>query len=155
MEEIIKPDMESWLAKFQLAIPIKIRFSETDAFGHVNNVSYFIYFEQARVDYMQELGIDKELLSNKDFLVVTADLYCQFLGEIYFGEEIEVKIRAAKIGNSSFDVEYAVVKKNNNKLAAVGRGAIVFMDRKTKKSTSIPVHIREKIINFEPAITIK
>lgn len=153
MERIVSPDQSTWLSMFRFNTPIKIRFSETDAFGHVNNISYFIYFEQARVDYLQELGIDRELLTNKDFLVVTADLYCQYLEEIYFGEEIDVKLRAAKLGRSSFDLEYAIVKKSNNRLAAVGRGAIVFIGRQDKKSAPIPQHLREKLISYEPALT--
>jgi acyl-CoA thioester hydrolase len=35
-----------------------VRFCETDALGHVNNVSYFIYFEQGRVDLFREIGLN-------------------------------------------------------------------------------------------------
>jgi acyl-CoA thioesterase FadM len=37
---------------FKLSIPIQVRFSDLDALGHVNNVTYFTYFEIARVKYL-------------------------------------------------------------------------------------------------------
>ncbi len=39
------------LGTFKFHTPIRIRFGETDANRHVNQVSYFIYIEQARMDY--------------------------------------------------------------------------------------------------------
>ncbi len=37
---------------FKLIILIEVRFSDLDALGHVNNVTYFTYFEIARVKYL-------------------------------------------------------------------------------------------------------
>ena len=111
IEQIIQPDEETWLKKFRFGTDLRVRFCETDALGHLNNVSYFIYYEQARLDYFRELNVMEDLLSGNDMYVVTADLYCQFLGEVYYGEELEVKLRTTKIGNTSFDLEYGLIRK--------------------------------------------
>lgn len=149
MRKLIQPDQETWLSKFHYSTPIRVRFCETDAFGHVNNVSYLIYFEQARVDYIKELELEDEFLTSRDYYIVTADIYCQYLGEVEFGEELEVRIRTSKLGNTSFDLEYAIIVKDTNNLVAAGRGAIVFMDSSTKKKTPIPDYIKEKIAKYE------
>lgn len=148
MFSIITPDEKTWLNKFHFSSKVRVRFSETDAFGHVNNVSYFIYFEQVRVDYLRELAIDSVLKGDDENFIVTADLYCQYLGETHFGDELTVMARTAKLGNSSVDLEYAILNQKGQ-LVAIGRGALVFMDRATKRSTPIPSEIRQKIVDFE------
>ncbi|WP_068614873.1 acyl-CoA thioesterase [Paenibacillus tuaregi] len=145
-ESFVQPDPESWLAKFQFFIPIKVRYCETDLLGHVNNVSYFMYFEQGRIEYFENLGLTQDLFSDERVSVV-ADLECQYLAQIYLRDPLKLYIRVAKLGRSSIDVEYALVA--HDELKAAGRGAIVLIDTKTGKSTPIPDSAREAIRSFE------
>lgn len=48
-------------------LPVKIRVSETDALGHVSNISYFIYLEEARVELFRNLGIMEEIAAGRLF----------------------------------------------------------------------------------------
>ncbi|GIP22812.1 thioesterase family protein [Paenibacillus sp. J22TS3] len=145
-ESFVQPDPGSWLAKFQFFIPIKVRYCETDLLGHVNNVSYFMYFEQGRIEYFENLGLTQDLFSDERVSVV-ADLECQYLAQIYLRDPLKLYIRVAKLGRSSIDVEYALVA--HDELKAAGRGAIVLIDTKTGKSTPIPDAAREAIRGFE------
>lgn len=145
-ETFIQPDPQSWLDSFHFSIPIKIRYCETDMLGHVNNVSYFMYFEQGRIEYFENLGLTDELFSEKQVSVV-ADLECQYLAQMYLKDPLVLHVKVAKIGRSSMDVQYAIVV--NNQLKAAGRGTIVLMDTKSGKSTPIPDEARQKISSFE------
>ena len=49
-------NIEEWASSFQFKHPVKVRFSETDMFGHVNNTVLFMYFEEARVEYFKSIG---------------------------------------------------------------------------------------------------
>ncbi|WP_026678370.1 acyl-CoA thioesterase [Fictibacillus gelatini] len=140
----IQPNIEEWLKKFKFSTTINVRFCETDMSGHVNNTSYFIYFEQARTEYLQNLGIFDHNLT-----VVTADMWCHYHSEAFFGEELIAAARVARLGNSSTDIEYAIVSKKENRLVATGSGTIVLVDKETKKSTRVPENIREAIKKFE------
>ncbi|UMZ75482.1 acyl-CoA thioesterase [Natranaerofaba carboxydovora] len=152
IENIIQPDKETWLKKFRFSTDTRVRFCETDAFGHLNNVSYFIYFEQARLDYFRELALTEKLLNDNQLYIVTADLYCQFLGEVYFDEELEVKLRTTKLGNTSFDLEYGLIRKEKGIVAATGRGAIVLVDKHSHKSTPLPDDLKNIIKEYEPEL---
>lgn len=145
-ESFIQPDPESWLNKFHFSIPIKVRYCETDMLGHVNNVSYFMYFEQGRIEYFENLGLFDSMFSSEKVAVV-ADLECQYLAQMYRSDKVNLHVRVASIGRSSLDVEYAVVVED--RLKAAGRGAIVLIDTPTGKSTPIPEEIREAIAAFE------
>lgn len=142
----VQPDPQSWLSTFHFSFPIKIRYCETDMLGHVNNVSYFMYFEQGRIEYFENLGLTEELFSKKAVSVV-ADLECQFLAQMYLKDPLMLHVKVAEIGRSSMDVQYAIVV--NEQLKAAGRGTIVLIDTATGKSTPIPDEARKIISTFE------
>ncbi|TJY42280.1 acyl-CoA thioesterase [Cohnella pontilimi] len=144
----VQPDPQGWLDKFHFSIPIKVRYVETDMSGHVNNVSYFIYFEQGRVEYMENLGV-AGVLFNEENVVVVADLECQYLQQIYLKDSLHLRVRVAKLGRSSYDLEYAIVDQSTGQPKAVGRGAMVYIDKKSGKSAPLPDVVREKITAFE------
>lgn len=150
----IKTDLETWLKGFNFHTLFRTRFSETDAFGHVNNVSYFTYFEQARLDYFdnlkmfEALGIDRYNQNNEN-IVVTANLECHYLAQLYYGQEIEVYVKASSIGRSSFELQYCLIEKEQELIAAVGRGSVVYINRKTGKSEPLPQILKDKLINYD------
>lgn len=144
----VQPDPQGWLGKFHFSIPIKVRYFETDMLGHVNNVSYFIYFEQGRVEYLEHLGLSEDLF-NEEKVCVVADLQCHFLAQIFIKEPLKLCVRVAKLGRSSFDLEYALVEAATGQPKAVGRGAMVHIDKSTGKSWPIPDAVRDKIFSFE------
>ncbi|GAB6991690.1 acyl-CoA thioesterase [Paenibacillus pini] len=145
-ESFIQPDPQSWMEKFHFSIPIKVRYCETDMLGHVNNVSYFMYFEQGRIEYFENIGLFDEIFGEEQIAVV-ADLECQYLAQMYRSDKVVLHVRVAKIGRSSLDVEYAIIA--SDMLKAAGRGAIVLIDKKSGKSTPIPDDVREAIASFE------
>jgi acyl-CoA thioester hydrolase len=148
--EYIQPNVEKWLAKFQFLTDIKIRYCETDMSGHVNNVSYLIYFEQGRVEYFDNLELGKKVLhEHADLMIVAADIACHYHSEAFFRETLTLGVRAAHLGNRSLDLEYYLLAKEKNRLVATGRGTIVLMDKTTRRSVPIPQCVREKIIAFE------
>lgn len=142
----LQPNPESWVKTFRFFTPIRVRYCETDLLGHVNNVSYFMYFEQGRIEYIEHLGITDQLFG-EDRMTVVADLQCTYLKPLYLRDPIQLGVRVAKLGRSSIDVEYALMV--NDELRAAGRGTIVLVDKKTGRSTAIPNHLREIIQAFE------
>lgn len=156
LPQYIKPDIETWLKSFRFKTTFRTRFSETDAFGHINNVSYFTYFEQARIDYFEHLQLFNHLNNIKelqgeanDNLIVTASLECNYLAQLFYGQDIDIYVRTSRLGNSSLDLEYAIVERENKKLVAVGTGAIVNINGKTNKSEPLPSFIKDKINEYE------
>ncbi|MBO8172397.1 MAG: acyl-CoA thioesterase [Bacillaceae bacterium] len=146
----IQPDPEAWIRKFRFARPIQIRFSDTDMLGHVNNVKYFAYYELGRLDYIKELGAGDDLFNMREGKsIVTADLECHYLRQLFYDQTVEVRVRTAKIGRSSLDLEYALVLSDTGDLVAAGRGALVLIDTKTGRSLPIPEETKQKIIRYE------
>ena len=129
--------MNSEIEEFRHKISIKVRFSDLDAMGHVNNASYLSYLEEARLAYYNQ--VLKVNTNNLDFNAVIARIEIDYVDQIRLGDDIEVYTRTSKIGSKSSDVEHIVVVTTggNKKIAARALTKLVSFDY--RKNTSIPV----------------
>ncbi|MBN1082227.1 acyl-CoA thioesterase [Pseudomonas sp. 1079] len=121
--------------------PITTRWHDNDAYGHVNNVTYYSFFDTAVNTYLIEQGgldiHDGEVVG---FVVSSA---CDYFASIAFPECIEVGLRVGKLGNSSVQYELAVFKAGEQEACAAGRFVHVFVDRASNRPVPIPGMLRE------------
>ena len=135
--------INEWKEEFSFSYPIKVRFSETDMFGHLNNTVPFTYFEQARIEYFKSLGMMQDWVDTKhDTIPVVADLQCDFLSQVYFDEKLDIKVKANKIGNSSVDIHY-LGEREDGTPCFTGRGTIVQISRYTGKPVAWTEEMKE------------
>jgi acyl-CoA thioester hydrolase len=135
-------DFNTWKNEFSFSIPIRIRFSETDMFGHVNNVSPFIYFEEARIEYLKSVGIFGDI--DTEGIPIVADLQCDYLRQLFFQDSLRMFVKATHIGNTSFDIHYMGVNQNEE-VCLTGRGRIVYIHSATGKPLPLGKGIKEKL----------
>ena len=140
-------DFERWKEEFTFSIDIPIRFSETDMFGHVNNVSPFIYFEQARIEYLKDIGLFTTF-NTKAPVPIVADLQCDYINEMFFGETIEMFVKTATIGTSSLDIHYMGLKKEDRTVCLTGRGRLVNVDPQTSKPVPLSEEQKNKLLGY-------
>lgn len=125
----------------------KVRFSETDMFGHLNNTVPFTYFEEARIEFFKKLGFMQEWTKNSvEAMVVVADLQCNYIKQVFFDEKLKVYVKAQTIGNSSVDLHY-MAKNENGELCLVGRGTMVQVSRKTGKGLPWPEEWKARMLD--------
>lgn len=123
--------------------PIITRWHDNDVYGHVNNVTYYSFFDTAVNTYLIEHGgldiHDGEVVG---FVVSSA---CDYFASIAFPERIEIGLRVGKFGNSSVQYELAVFKAGEEEACAAGRFVHVFVDRGSNLPVSIPGSLREAL----------
>lgn len=131
---------------YRFLFPIQTRWADNDMYGHVNNVTYYSYFDTAaNALLIQHAGFD---LQNTPIIGLVVDSACSFLQELSYPEIIEVGVAIEKIGNSSLRYDLAIFKQGKNEAAAQGHFVHVFVDRQTRKSTSIPDDMRDALTQF-------
>ena len=92
---------------FSFSVPVTVRFSETDMYGHLNNTVTFAYFEYARIEYLKHLGHMEDWLNpNGTTIPVVADLQCDYMKQVFFDEQLSIYVKTASVGNSSMDIHY-------------------------------------------------
>lgn len=136
-------NLEAWEKEFTFFDPVNVRFSETDAFGHVNNTVAFVYYEQARINYFEHLGMMKSWVMG-DTMIVTGDLQCDYIRQVKFGEKLNVGVKTAHIGRTSLDMHY-VIKNEKDQICMTGRGRIVQINKNSGKPASWDEQMKEKL----------
>lgn len=111
---------------------IQVRFSDTDALGHVNNVAYAVYLETARVAALSGL-------SNPPSLVV-AHLEIDYRREIRLGQRVTVELLVTHIGRSSWTYHYRVLA--DGALAAEANTVQVVINPLLMRPDPIPAELR-------------
>jgi len=136
-------EIVSWEEEFEFFYQVKVRFSETDMFGHLNNTVPFTYFEQARIEYFKSQGFMQDWVKpENETIPVVADLQCDYLSQIFFDEDLRIFVKANSIGNSSVDLHY-MVKKADGSICLTGRGTIVQISKRTGKGVSWTEEMRQ------------
>ena len=132
---------------FHYSTPIKIRFRDLDAFGHVNNAVYFTYMEMARMDYVTQIGLLKKEWPSIFFIV--AEATCQFKAPIQMDTALIIQTRVSSIGRSSFVLDYHFVDQAGGQIMAIGRTVQVMYDYTANRSVPMPADWRAALTSFE------
>ncbi|MGS2775836.1 acyl-CoA thioesterase [Robertmurraya sp. GLU-23] len=126
-------DFATWEQGFSYSNKIKVRFSETDMFGHMNNTVPFAYFEESRIEFFKHIGIMQDWVQKESTTIpIVADLQCDFLNQVFFDDILDIFVKIESVGNTSIDLHY-LGKKQNGDVCFVGRGTMVQMCKCTGK----------------------
>jgi acyl-CoA thioester hydrolase len=137
------------MSQFRFYHPVEVRYGDLDPQGHVNNAKHLTFFEQARIQYMIELGLFTKDQSFMKIGVILADVHITYFEPVYFGQNIKVGVHAAKLGMKSMTWEQNIVDAETGKELAKGEVVIVTYDYKEGKTIPIPQKWRETITEFE------
>ena len=121
----------------------KVRYSDTDALGHVFNGNYFVYFDDVITDYL-DLVMGGPI-SEQDYRFVLARAECDFRSSGEFGETLVTAVRADKVGNTSVTFALEVTDEASGRLVAQGKEIYVVVDAKTMRPVPVPGELREAI----------
>ncbi len=142
-----KSDYTSLLDSFKYKTTVETRFADFDMLGHVNNAVYFTYMEIARTKYWAQ-AVNWNW---KKTGVIIAKACVDYIDPILPEDKISIYVRTSRIGKSSFDLEYLIVKiKNGDEvICSKGKTVCVAFDYINNVSTSIPQDERTKMVVFE------
>ncbi len=139
------------LADYPSVITLPVQWGVQDAFGHVNNVIYFRWYESGRIDYMNLLNVpsfDVER-SNSDVGPIIASITCDYKKQLKFPDTVHVGTRVSKFGNSSMQIDHAVYSESHQAISTLGKSTCVVFDYRKNKPVRIPDDLREAIVEFE------
>ncbi len=120
--------------------PITTRWMDNDVFGHVNNVTYYSYFDTTANQYLiEQADFD---IHNAPIVGFVVHSNCNYLSSIAYPDKIEAGLYVKKIGNSAVTYGIGIFKKGENTASAFGEFVHVFVNRVEKKSVSIPEKMR-------------
>ncbi len=122
----------------KLSTEIEIRFSDLDAYGHVNNAIFFTYLETARVKLFRERF---SALMQEGLLFLVVEASCRYRKPIELDDRVLIDISTEEIGRSSFTFTY-LVHDGRGKEFADARTVMVCFDQGRSKAVAIPDDFR-------------
>ena len=132
--------------QYAFIFPIQTRWADNDLYGHVNNVTYYSYFDTAaNALLIQKAGFD---IHYSPLIGLVVSSSCNFMQELSYPEIIEVGVAIEKIGRSSLSYDLAIFKQGQENASAQGNFVHVFVERMHKKSTPIPLEMRDALAYY-------
>lgn len=131
---------------------IRVRFSDTDAQGHLYFANYMVYADEVGGHYMEELGYPAMNPQEAPALIFTVNINCDYIDECKSWDMVRVTVGYTKLGNSSAVLAYELHNAATEVTLARGSITQVFADPQTRKSCVIPPAFRAAILSRQPEL---
>lgn len=139
-----------WRQSFSFFEEVSVRFSETDMFGHMNNVTPFIYFEEARISYFKHLQTMDHLADSESRTIpVVASQQCDYHMQVMLHENLKIGVKTAAVGTSSLTLHYLAENKAGTP-CFTGTAVMVQIAKNTGKPESWTEDQRLKLLGTFP-----
>lgn len=127
--------------------PIVTRWMDNDLYGHVNNVTYYSYFDSVANRYLiEEGGLD---IHAAPVIGVVVESHCQYHSGVAYPQSLEVGLRVDKLGSRSVTYGMGVFVEGAAEASADGHFVHVFVERETNTPVAIPESIRSALARIE------
>ena len=122
---------------------IQTRWMDNDAYGHVNNVVYYSWFDTAVNALLVEWGLLD--IQNGSIIGLVVETGCRYNRSVAFPESVEAGVRIARLGTSSVRWEVGLFTTGHEAPAAEGYFVHVYVDRQTRRPVALPDDWRRRL----------
>ncbi len=122
---------------------IPTRWMDNDAYGHVNNVVYYSWFDTAVNALLVDMGLLDIQHGRTIGLVVETG--CRYHRSVAFPETVEAGVRIARLGTSSVRWEVGIFTAGHDRVAAQGFFVHVYVDRDSRRPAALPEEWRQRL----------
>jgi acyl-CoA thioester hydrolase len=127
-------------AAFRHFRPIATRWMDNDAYGHVNNVNYYSYFDTAVAGWLIEKGGLR--IDESPVIGLVVETGCTYFESVAFPDALEAGMVVAHLGRSSVRYRIGIFRAGAEQAAAQGHFVHVYVDRATQRPVEIPGELR-------------
>jgi len=133
------------MKEFKFSIPITVRISDINAANHVGYQNYFLFFQEARIAYLNQFGFSE--LNIDGFGMIISAVDCQYKQELHFRDDITVQCRVSHVNRRAFIMEYRIVRADT--ICATGTTTNLCFDYGAKKIVPVPQAFVRAVKEFE------
>ena len=120
---------------------ISTRWMDNDAYGHVNNVVYYSWFDTAVNAHLIEQGVLD--IHQGETIGLVIETQCNYFAPVAFPQAVEAGLRVASIGRSSVRYEVGLFLAGEPLTLAKGHFVHVYVDRATLRPTALPAPLKK------------
>ncbi|MEE3266619.1 MAG: acyl-CoA thioesterase, partial [SAR324 cluster bacterium] len=113
--------MQELLRSFPVVAEIPVIWGDMDSFQHVNNVIYFRYFESARIQYFEAVGL-MEIVEQLGVGPILGSTSCRYRTPLTYPDTVYVGAKITEMHEKRFTMEYLIVSEQHPETVAEGSG---------------------------------
>jgi len=126
---------------------IATRWMDNDAYGHVNNVVYYSWFDTVVNAHLIEQGaLD---IHEGETIGLVVETQCNYFSSVQFPQTIEAGLRVARIGGSSVRYEVGIFVQGEPMTAARGHFIHVYVDKASRRPTCLPAKLKSVLESLQ------
>jgi acyl-CoA thioester hydrolase len=130
-------------AQYRHFVPIQTRWSDNDAYGHVNNVVYYSWFDTVVNEYLIAAGaLD---IQSSPVVGLVVETQGNYFSELAFPQRVDAGLRVARAGTSSVRYELALFGALSDTASAQGHFVHVYVDRRSRRPAPLPPSLRAAV----------
>jgi len=122
---------------------IPTRWADNDAYGHVNNVVHYAWFDTAVNAWLVEAGLLD--IDHGDPIGLVVETRCAYFAALAFPQVVEVGIAVEQLGSSSVTYRLGIFTEGEGRAAAEGEFTHVYVDRASRTPSPLPDAWRAKL----------
>jgi acyl-CoA thioester hydrolase len=127
-------------AGYRYFLAITTRWMDNDAYGHLNNVVYYSYFDTVVNQYLVEQRVLD--IAASPIIGLVAETACQYFSPVAFPDRVQAGLRVASIGRSSVRYEVGIFRNDDPQAAAQGHFVHVYVNRDSGRPVPLPESLR-------------
>ena len=108
----------------------RVQYYETDMMGVVHHANYVHWMEEARIDFMDQLGFPYAAMEEKGVISPVKSVSCEYKRSCTFGDEIRVTVSIADFNGVVLGIKYQMEKASDGETVCEARSEHVFLNRK-------------------------
>ena len=113
---------------------------DNDAYGHVNNVVYYSWFDTVVNQFLIANGVLE--IEHSKVIGLVIETQCNYFASVAFPESVTAGVRVTKLGNSSVRYEVGIFREDEESASAQGHFVHVYVDRESRRPSAIPEPLR-------------
>ncbi len=134
------------MSKIPFKSLIKVRYAETDQMGVVHHGNYAQYFEIARIDWLDSMGVSYKSMEADGIMLPVVSLFTNFKKSAFFDDLLTITTCLKELPSVKIIFEYQI-HNQHSELISTGETTLVFVDMKTKRPIRCPQNIMDIITN--------
>lgn len=116
-----------------------VNYYETDQMGIVHHSNYIRYFEEARLFWMEEMGIRYHELEKEGIIIPVTFVDCRYASPLHYGDCVRIAVRLARFDGIKMEFAYEVIDPETGQVHTTGKSGHCFLDSGMK-----PILIKKK-----------